>query len=56
MKEYIEREALKKAITAERESCLTITKVSAYDIGYANGLTIAYSALLNIPAAERNIR
>lgn len=52
-KEYIEREVAKEKITEEKEFyASSMMNPTAYDIGYCNGLTMAFSLLLNTPAAD----
>ena len=52
MKEYIEREALQKAINTEISEHAEDAKESLYERGYNNGLMMAYALLLNAPAAD----
>ena len=49
MAEYIEREALKAKITEEKD---LYPPESEYEIGYNNGLTMAYSLVLAAPTIE----
>lgn len=52
MKKYIDKEAAKNAINSEISQHYKDVGDSLYERGYHNGLTMAYSILLDVPAAD----
>ena len=52
MKEYIDKEAAKNAIYSEISQHYKDIGNSLYGLGYHNGLTKAYSILLDAPASD----
>ena len=52
MAEYIEREALKQKIAEVQDESGDPISGSQYEIGYHNGLTMAYTLAITAPAAD----